>query len=137
MLTRLLSLVMPTIHKWVPDKDLARKIEGELKQLDHAEVMAQIAVNLESAKHKSIFVAGARPAVMWATAFQQIVWTGMIADPIYRMMEWGAFSPDPVVQGMNWGILMGTLGLRSWDKKNGVQTDSLGSLINQFIPGGK
>ena len=57
------------LDKFVEDKDLKTKIEGELKgqmiQLD----LAQAQANIEAAKHPSLFVSGARPAILWICAF--------------------------------------------------------------------
>tara|TARA_R100000995_G_scaffold74373_1_gene43404 strand:+ start:674 stop:1084 length:411 start_codon:yes stop_codon:yes gene_type:complete len=57
------------LDKFVEDKDLRTKIEGELKgqmiQLD----LAQAQANVEAAKHPSLFVSGARPAILWICAF--------------------------------------------------------------------
>tara|TARA_Y100001973_G_C5201610_1_gene338161 strand:+ start:3506 stop:3916 length:411 start_codon:yes stop_codon:yes gene_type:complete len=57
------------LDKFVEDKDLKTKIEGELKgqmiQLD----LAQAQANVEAAKHPSLFVSGARPAILWICAF--------------------------------------------------------------------
>ena len=52
--------------------------DGDLARLDaHVKIMlAQIKVNEEQAKHKSIFVAGARPAAIWAGVFS-MSWSGI------------------------------------------------------------
>ena len=57
------------LDKFVEDKDLKPKIEGELKgqmiQLD----LAQAQATVEAAKHPSLFVSGARPAILWICGF--------------------------------------------------------------------
>ena len=63
------GVVDNVLDKFVEDKDLRAKLNHELKtQVQHAN-LAQISVNQEQAKHPSIFVAGARPAIMWICAF--------------------------------------------------------------------
>lgn len=114
-----------------------RKLEemrqrGDLAELDaHVKIMlAQINVNAESAKHKSIFVAGARPAAIWAGVFS-MTWSG-IAHPLLTWV-W-AFSqmdgnPPPLIDTTALvtllGGLLGVSGMRSFDKSRGTQTDSI------------
>ncbi|MBC40704.1 MAG: hypothetical protein CML19_00505 [Pusillimonas sp.] len=57
------------LDKFVEDKDLKRKLEAELKQQVIALDLAQAQANIESAKHPSLFVSGARPAILWICAF--------------------------------------------------------------------
>lgn len=66
------ALVQPIsglLDKVIPDKDqrdkLAHEIATMTERQTHSEVMAQIAVNKQEAAHKSLFVAGWRPAVGW------------------------------------------------------------------------
>ena len=57
------------LDKFVEDKDLKTKLNAELQaQLINLDAL-QAQTNLEQAKHDSIFVAGARPAIMWICAF--------------------------------------------------------------------
>jgi len=57
------------LDKFVEDKDLKRKLNAELKSQIISLDLAQAQTNLEQAKHSSIFIAGARPAIMWICAF--------------------------------------------------------------------
>ena len=57
------------LDKFVEDKDLKTKLNAELKSQIISLDLAQAQTNLEQAKHSSIFVAGARPAIMWICAF--------------------------------------------------------------------
>ena len=57
------------LDKFVEDKDLRLKLDAELKsQLINLDAL-QAQTNIEQAKHPSLFVAGARPAIMWICAF--------------------------------------------------------------------
>jgi len=57
------------LDKFVEDKDLKKKLDHELRSQIVSLDLAQAQTNLEQAKHSSIFVAGARPAIMWICAF--------------------------------------------------------------------
>jgi hypothetical protein len=116
-----------------------RKLEelrqkGDLAQMNnHVQLMlAQINVNLESAKHNSLFVAGARPAAIWAGLFS-MVWSGIIHPMLTWVWAFMQMAGDPptliessalvaIVTG-----LLGVAGMRSYDAKNGNKTSSLGS----------
>ena len=53
------------LDKFVADKDLKAKLDFELRKAYADANLAQIDVNKEQAKHPSLFVAGARPSIMW------------------------------------------------------------------------
>ena len=57
------------LDKFVEDKDLKTKLEAELKSQIVSLDLAQAQANTEQAKHPSVFIAGARPAIMWICAF--------------------------------------------------------------------
>jgi hypothetical protein len=65
----IVTAVSPLIEKLIPDKDAANKLAHEVatkaQDIAHAEVMAQMEVNKAEAAHKSLFVAGWRPAIGW------------------------------------------------------------------------
>jgi hypothetical protein len=78
-LLTLLPNLVNILDKFIPDKDLRAKLELEIvKGLQNID-MAQIEVNKEEAKHKSLFVSGWRPGVVeWHFATMQSVF------PFYR-----------------------------------------------------
>lgn len=108
--------------------------QGNIAELNaHVQLMlAQINVNLEQAKSKSLFVAGSRPFILWVCgiglAFQFIMHPGLIW--VWSFMDMGKeLPPAPLDMNTLLPLLGGLLGLgamRSYDKKNGVQTDKLG-----------
>ena len=57
------------LDKFVEDKDLKKKLDHELRSQIISLDLAQAQANVEQAKHPSIFVSGARPAIMWICAF--------------------------------------------------------------------
>ena len=95
-------------------------------------VQGQLDINKEQAKHSSIFVAGARPFIMWVCGFA-LMWQFLLQP----MATWGllAFSvrelpPFPELDiGPLMTLLLGMLGLgglRTYEKRLGVQRDSIG-----------
>ena len=129
------------IEKIWPDEtkraEELRKLEelrqnGDLARLNaRVQLMVeQIRVNREQAKHKSLFVAGARPAAIWAGVFAMI-WTGIIHPVLtwaWAFMEMAGQPPALTDSSSLFTLTLGLLGvgaMRSFDKKNGVQTDSI------------
>ena len=107
------------LDKFVEDKDLKTKLNAEL----------QAQTNLEQAKHDSIFVAGARPAIMWICAFA-LAWQYILAP----MASWALAIWYPVVTLPQLGteeltgLVMALLGLgaaRSYEKAKGVARNSM------------
>ena len=117
------------LDKFVEDKDLKMKLEHELKRELHDANLAQIDVNKEQAKNPSLFVSGARPAIMWICALGLLM-----SFFIMPLAEWATAIWYPVVKlpDLNTGELMtltlsllGLGGLRSFEKSKGVARDNL------------
>ena len=117
------------LDKFVEDKDLKTKLNAELKSQIISLDLAQAQTNLEQAKHSSIFVAGARPAIMWICAFG-LGWQ-FVFQPI---AVWGiaVSSLDlvlPVIQTeglMSLTLaLLGLGGMRTAEKWKGVQRNNM------------
>ena len=68
-LTALIAPATKLIGKFIEDKDQKNKLAHDLATMaeKHAQELSkgQIEVNKEQAKHPSLFVSGARPAIMW------------------------------------------------------------------------
>ena len=114
------------------------KQQGDLSRLNASVklMLAQIEVNKEEAKSKSLFIAGWRPFIGWAGGFS-LAYAGLI----YPILLWAwsllqAFSyipsgvePPPFVESATLGAIvtgmLGIGGMRSYDKKNRVHTDKL------------
>lgn len=112
------------------------KIALQEKAIDAQLVKGQLDINIEEAKHKSVFVAGWRPLIGWvggiALAYQFI---------LYPLMVWGwtwfkakgwipvSINPPPVFEsGPLFAIVTGMLGIggmRSFDKVKKTQTDRI------------
>jgi hypothetical protein len=91
--------------------------------------IAQIQVNQEQAKHSSLFVSGARPAIMWVCCLG-LLWSFFIAP----IMNWFLFIYDssiPLPEINTEGLLTLTLsllglgGFRSYEKMKGVARGNL------------
>tara|TARA_R100000808_G_C2106031_1_gene121596 strand:+ start:213 stop:623 length:411 start_codon:yes stop_codon:yes gene_type:complete len=117
------------LDKFVEDKDLRLKLDAELKsQLINLDAL-QAQANIEQAKHPSLFVAGARPAIMWICAFA-LAWQYIIGP----IAEWGLIIYDPLVQLPELeteeltGLIMALLGLggmRTAEKWKGVSRENM------------
>ena len=117
------------LDKFVEDKDLKRKLESELKSQIISLDLAQAQTNLEQAKHSSVFIAGARPAIMWICAFG-LGWQ-FVFQPV---AVWGiAVSGIDVVLPIieTEGLmsltlaLLGLGGMRSFEKSKGIQRNNM------------
>lgn len=126
MLELLISPIASLLDKVIPDKDQRDKLAHEIATLAekqaHESVIAQIKVNEQQAKHASIFVAGARPAIMWICALGLLyaVFLHPVLDIFFIMPEVNTDVLMPVLLG-----LLGLGGMRSYDKTKGVARDNL------------
>jgi len=121
------------LDRLIPDKAAAEKAKGELEllaaQQEFQLALGQLQINIEEAKHPSIFVAGWRPAIGWICAaglFYQFVG--------YNLLTWSlVLAESPVrppaleTEGLIGLVmaLLGVAGLRSWDKAKGVARERL------------
>ena len=137
MLSGLLGAILPlantVIDRLVPDKNLQAKVKAEMEktlvQAEAAGMLAQSQANIEQAKHPSIFVAGARPAIMWICAVA-LGWQ-FIGHPIaiWGVALWAPDTPIPSIpsEGL-FPLTMSLLGLgtmRSAEKWRGVARENM------------
>lgn len=124
MLEKLIDPISNILDKFVADKDLKQKLEHELKTELHRANMAQIEVNKEEAKHRTVFVAGWRPFTGWvcATALAYhfilepvIVFVLALYDIQLTLPQFDMASLLTVLMGM-----LGLGGLRTYEKKQGL-----------------
>ena len=142
-LSALFDLGKTALDKSWPDPvkraEELRKLE-ELKQAGdiarlNAEVnlmLGQIDVNKAQAQHPSVFVAGARPAVMWIGAFGLAY--AAIIEPLARFVAavcFGYAGDFPQLDTtITMQVLFGILGLgayRTFEKTKDVQTNRTGN----------
>ena len=124
MLEKLIDPISNILDKFVADKDLKQKLEHELKTELHRANMAQIEVNKEEAKHRTVFVAGWRPFTGWvcATALAYhfilepvIVFVLALYNIQFTLPQFDMASLLTVLMGM-----LGLGGLRTYEKKQGL-----------------
>ncbi len=116
------------------------KLQIEEQKIEAGVMTAQIDVNKEEAKHSSVFVAGARPAVLWVgvlsmlyqfLVYPMLVWVWFIA----QSRGWIAtdLTPPPILDTEAlWVLMTGILGIagyRTIDKIKGVATKVTGPSI--------
>ena len=134
MLTEILgvgNLVKDVIKQVVPDPNAAAKAEQQIMAIMADNAKAQIGVNTQEAKHKSIFVAGWRPFIGWVLG----VGIGFmyVVKPIAATLLFGfGFAEEgKLIQSIELDVgtlmtllggMLGLGGMRSYDKIKGVDT---------------
>ena len=128
------SIIKPAasiIEKVIPDADKARELAHEIATMaakdEQAVRLAQIAVNKAEAESASVFKGGWRPFIGWvcgvALAYNYIahpflIFGGTMAGvDLTGLPELDLVALMPLVFGM-----LGLVGSRSYDKKNGVSS---------------
>ena len=123
MLSSLSALIGPVsaiLDKVIPDKDLREKLSHEIATMADKQMSAQIEVNKIEAAHRSLFVAGWRPAIGWICGLALLYST--IVSPILGI--W--FIVTEVDTSLLTTVLMGMLGLgamRTFEKTKGVSRE--------------
>ena len=121
MINLLIPAVSGLLDKFIEDKDEKAKLAHEISTLAekqaHESMLAQIKVNEVQASHKSIFVSGARPAIMWICALGLLyaVFAYPVLDIWFDMPELNTDILMPTMMG-----LLGLGGMRSFEKAKGV-----------------
>ena len=117
------------LDKFVEDKDLKTKLSHELKTQIVSLDLVQAQTTLEQSKHSSIFVAGARPAIMWICAFG-LGWQ-FVFQPVavWAIAVSGADVVLPIIQTEGlMSLTLALLGLgsmRTAEKWKGVQRNNM------------
>ena len=117
------------LDKFVEDKDLKTKLEAELRSQIISLDLAQAQANVEQAKSPSVFIAGARPAIMWICAFGlgwQFVFQPVTAW-LFTVLGSDMVLPILATEGLM-PLTLSLLGLgsmRSFEKFKGVQRNNM------------
>ena len=133
MLSALIGPATKLLGKFIEDKDTKNKLAHQIASMaqKHANELAkgQIDINKEQAKHPSIFVSGARPAIMWVCCLG-LLWQFFVGP----ILTWGALMwypemipPELQVEGLV-TLVMSLLGLgamRSFEKSKNIARDNL------------
>ena len=129
MLTALIGPVTNLVGKFIEDKDAKNKLAHEIATMAerHAQELAkgQLEINKAEAGHKSIFVAGWRPAVGWTCAIAFLYHFILKDLIIFGCAIGGVAIPElPTFDmGSLMTVLMGMLGLgglRTYEKQKGL-----------------
>lgn len=116
------GLLGPVLEKIIPDKNARAAAQEKLSHMEVSgeleQVKSQIAVNLQEAKHESLWVAGWRPFIGWVCGVS-LVYNYML-EPFAQY----AFPGLPTINDTAMvTILLGMLGLggaRSFEKFKGA-----------------
>ena len=135
MLTALIPAVSGILDKFIPDADTKQKLSFELATMTEKHLQelnkAQIDANIAQAKSPSIFVSGARPAIMWICALGLL--TQFFLMPIAEwsvaiwLPEMNGQLPNLDTEGLM-GLtvsLLGLSGMRSFEKSKGVARENM------------
>ncbi len=131
MIEKLIGPVSGLLDKFIEDKDQKARLAHEVATMaeNHAQELAkgQLEVNKAEAAHKSLFVAGWRPAVGWVCVlgmFGNFI-TIPFSNFVLALIGIEIVIPLVPLETMM-PVLMGMLGLgamRSYEKKNSVHRD--------------
>ena len=117
----LIDPISTIIDKIVPDaaeRDrLKAELAGQAAQGKLDVQLAQIGVNAESAKHESLWVAGARPFIIWVCGFGFLVQYAI--GPLLRPV-WDIGTLDMSVMIPVLGGILGLGALRTVEKRSGA-----------------
>ena len=119
-----IAAALKVVDKFIPDPEARAKAEADLRSSLQAWDKGQTDINIEEAKHSSIFVAGWRPAIGWtcAVAFAFIYVVGPLitwgSTLIGRPVPLPSFNIDALMSLTM--ALIGMAGLRSWEKSKGL-----------------
>ena len=123
MLATISALIGPVsaiLDKVIPDKDLREKLSHEIATMADKQMLAQIEVNKVEAAHKSLFIAGWRPAIGWICGFALLYST--IISPVI-----GIWVEVPEIDtSLLTSTMLGMLGLgamRTFEKTKGVSRE--------------
>jgi len=133
LVEKLIDPVSSVLDKVIEDKDqknrLAHEIATMSEKLAAENQKLQAQANVEAAKHPSLFVAGARPAILWCCCLGLFLQFFVMPIADWVVAVW---YPDIVLFELDTGSLMtltlsllGVSGLRSFEKSKGVARENM------------
>ncbi len=129
MIDKFFKPISDLIGKAIPDKTKRMELEASIKSQMIDLQKAQAEINLEQAKHPSIFVSGSRPAILWICAFA-LMWQYFLAPLMNWIVVISGSSIQPPVLNTE-GLmtltlsLLGLGGLRTAEKWKGVARNNM------------
>lgn len=135
MLTALIAPVVGLLDKFIPDADLKNKLAHQVATMAETHLQelnkAQIDANIAQAKNPSIFVSGARPAIMWICALGLLTQFFLMPLAEWSVAIWlpelNGQLPNLDTEGLM-GLtvsLLGLSGMRSFEKSKGVARENM------------
>jgi hypothetical protein len=131
-----LSPILDGVLRLIPDKnkraEAKEQFEGQMLAAMTALVQGQLEINKEQAKHSSVFVAGARPFIMWVCGFA-LMWQFLL-EPMATWSLLAFAQPETVPPfpeldiGPLMTLLLGMLGLgglRTYENRLCVERNSI------------
>ena len=133
MLSALIGPVSNLVGKFIEDKDKKNELAHQLSTMAerHAQELAkgQIEANVAQAKHPSLFVAGARPAIMWICALGLLTQFFLLPLAEWATAIWmpGVELPKLNAEGLMTLTLslLGLGGMRSFEKSKKVARENM------------
>lgn len=129
-----LGPIMDGVLRFIPDKNerarAKEQMEGQMLAAMTSLVQGQLQINMKEAEHKSVFVAGARPFLLWVCG-AAYAWT-FVLQPLGT---WGVLVAGvevPALPTLDLGPLstltlgmLGLGGLRTYEKRLGVANQGI------------
>ena len=132
-ITALVGPVANLLDQFIEDKDQKAKLAHEIATMSEKNMseamLANAQANIEQSKHASIFVSGARPAIMWICALGLLTQFFLMPIAEWAIIIW---MPEIDLPKLNTGELMtltlsllGLGGLRSFEKSKGIAREKI------------
>lgn len=114
----------------IKDPIKAQEMELQLTQLENALISGQLEINKIEAQNPHLFVSGWRPALGWSCVFAVVYEFVMYPFILWMNAIWWNVTPPPRIDyallGQLLFAMLGVAGMRSWEKKNGIETKKVG-----------
>lgn len=129
MIDKFFKPISDLIGKAIPDKNKRMELEASIKSQMIDLQKAQADINLEQAKHPSLFVSGSRPAILWICALS-LFYQFFLAPVLNWIVVISGTSIQPPVLNTE-GLMTLTLSLlglgsmRSFEKFKGVARSNM------------
>ncbi len=129
MIDKFFKPISDLIGKAIPDKNKRMELEASIKSQMIDLQKAQADINLEQAKHPSLFVSGSRPAILWICALS-LFYQFFLAPMLNWIVVISGTSIQPPVLNTE-GLMTLTLSLlglgsmRSFEKFKGVARSNI------------
>ena len=129
MIEKFFKPISDLIGKAIPDKNKRMELEASIKSQMIDLQKAQADINLEQAKHPSLFVSGSRPAILWICALS-LFYQFFLAPMLNWIVVVSGTSIQPPVLNTE-GLMTLTLSLlglgsmRSFEKFKGVARSNM------------